>query len=124
MATAIALTRFSDVKEINAYETKGIKSTAPVYAATSALVALSGFRVIYAYAQLTGAMTINLTTTNLLQGDELEFWFEADSSQRIVTFGTGFISSGTVTVTAAKGATCKGVFDGTNVRIYAREIYA
>jgi len=124
MGAAVSLTRFSDVKEINAYETKGIKSTAPVYAATSALVALSGFRVIYAYAQLTGAMTINLTTTNLLQGDVLEFWFEADASQRIVTFGTGFLSSGTVTVTAAKGATVIGTFDGTNVRIHTREIYA
>lgn len=124
MATAIALTRFNDVKEVNAFESKGIKSTAPAYAATSALVALSGLRVIYAYAQLTGAMTINLTTTNLLQGDVLEFWFEADSSQRVVTFGTGFLSSGTVTVTAAKGATCIGTFDGTNVRIHTREIYA
>lgn len=124
MATAIALTRFSDVKEINAYETKGIKSIAPVYAATSALVLVSAFRQIVSYLQLTGAMTINATTTNLLQGDVIEFWFEADSSQRIVTFGTGFISSGTVTVTAAKGATCIGTFDGTNIRIHTREIYA
>jgi hypothetical protein len=80
----------------------------------------------FCYAQLTGAMTINAATTiaRLSQWDEVVFILEADASQRIVTFGTGFVSSGTVTVTAAKGATVRGIFDGTAIRIYSREIYA
>jgi hypothetical protein len=71
-------------------------------------------------------MTINAATTiaNLTQWDEVVFVFEADGTQRIVTFGTSFLASGTVTIPADKGATCRGIFDGTNIRIYAREIYA
>lgn len=124
MSTAIALTRFSVATEVNAFESKGIKSHAPVYAATSALVLVSSFYQYVSYAQLTGAMTINATVTNLLQGDKVEFWFESDASQRVVTFGTNFLSSGTVTIPASKGATVIGTFDGTNIRIHTREIYA
>lgn len=124
MATAIAVSRFSDVKEINAYETKGIKAYTQAYASTSAWTAKSAFLQYVSYAQLTGAMTINATLTNLNQFDEVVFIFEADSSQRIVTFGTGFLSSGTVTVTASKGATVRAIYDGTALRVYAREIYA
>ena len=124
MATAITTSRFSDAKEVNAFESKGLKAYDQAYAATSAWVAKSALVQIVSYAQLTGAMTINATLTNLLQWDEVIFIFEADSSQRIVTFGTGFLSSGTVTITAAKGATVRAIYDGTALRVYAREIYA
>ena len=124
MSTAITTVRFSDAKEVNAFESKGLKAYDQVYAATSAWVPKSALVQIVSYAQLTGAMTINATLTNLLQWDEVIFIFEADSSQRIVTFGTGFVSSGTVTVTAAKGATVRAIYDGTSLRVYAREIYA
>ena len=122
--TAIAITRFSDVKEINAFETKGIKAYTQIYEASSAPVLKSAFLQTISYAQLTGAMTIAPVLTNLLQGDEVIFLFEADASQRVVTFGTGMISSGTLTVTAAKGATVRAYYDGTSLRVYAREIYA
>jgi len=124
MATAITLSRYNDPKEINALESKGLKSVQVAYASTSALTPVSAYKQIVNYAQLTGAMTINATVTNLNQWDELIFVFEADSSQRIVTFGTNFLSSGTVTVTASKGATVYAIFDGTNIRIMSREIYA
>ncbi len=124
MATAIAVTRFSDAKEINAFESKGLKAWSQIYESTSAPVLKSALVQVVSYAQLTGAMTINATVTNLLQWDEVILILEADASQRIVTFGTGFVSSGTVTIAASKGATIRAIFDGTNLRVYAREIYA
>ena len=125
MATAITLT--VDPADNNSFEGKGRKFVNQIYAATSIpLLAKGAALQFFSYAQLTGAMTINAATTigNLTQGDLVIFLFEADGTERVVTFGTGFKSSGTVTVTAAKGATCLGVFDGTSVKIVAREIYA
>ncbi len=124
MGATIAVTRFSDAKEVNAFESKGLKAYAQVFASTSAWVAKPSYVQIVSYAQLTGAMTINATLTSLLQWDEVVFVFEADASQRIVTFGTGFLSSGTLTVGAAGGATVRAIYDGTALRVYAREIWA
>jgi hypothetical protein len=50
--------------------------------------------------------------------------FETDGTQRVVTFGTNFLSSGTVTIPANKTATAVGWFDGTKIRISNREISA
>jgi hypothetical protein len=97
------------------------------YAATDALALTSrdgGIPLIVCYAQLTGAMTINLTTTGLSQFQEVIFMFSADASPRIVTFGTNIVSSGTHTVAATKDSIVKGMFDGTNLRILSREIGA
>ncbi len=127
MATAITWTVGSVVTDNNSFDGKGRKSVSQIYEATSIpLFAKGAVLQVFNYAQLTGAMTINAATTiaNLTQGDEVLFILEADATQRVVTFGTGFVSSGTVTVTAAKGATVRGIFDGTAIRIYAREIYA
>ena len=127
MATAITPSVGSVATENNTFNGKGRKSLSQVYAATSIPLFAQGAAIQYfCYAQLTGAMTINAATTlaNLSQFDEVVFIFEADASERVVTFGTGFVSSGTVTVTAAKGATVRGVYDGTAIRITGREIYA
>ena len=127
MATAITLTVGTNAADNNAWESKGKKGVNQAYAATSIPVFATGAAVqVFSYGQLTGAMTINAATTlsNLTQGDEVIFLFEADGSERVVTFGTGFKASGTVTVAASKGATCRGIYDGTSIRIYAREIYA
>lgn len=127
MATAITLTVGTSAADNNAWESKGKKGVNQAYEATSIPLFAKGAAVqVFSYAQLTGAMTINAATTiaNLTQGDEVIFLFEADGTQRVVTFGTGFKASGTVTVPADKGATCRGIYDGTSVRIYAREIYA
>jgi hypothetical protein len=102
-----------------------IKSFTQAYAATSALVLKAGARIQHVcYAQLTGAMTINATVTNLQQFDEVVFHFSADGTNRVVTFGTNFVSSGTLTVTASKDATARGIFDGTNIKIVSREVGA
>jgi hypothetical protein len=123
-AVVTTLTRFSSASENNSYTGRGILSYAVAYAATSALVLKAAYRQYVCYAQLTGAMTINATLTNLKQFDEIVFFFDNDATQRIVTFGTGFLSSGTVTIPISKGATVVGIFDGTAIRIVSREIYA
>lgn len=106
---------------------QGVNTVIRAYAATDALVLVNTSGLVdmhVCYAQLTGAMTINVTATGLLQFDRITFHFSADSSQRIVTFGTGFVSSGTLTITASKDATAVGVFDGTNIKITSREVGA
>ena len=127
MATAITSTVGAAAADNNAYESKGLKTVSQAYEATSIpLFAKGAVLQRFNYAQLTGAMTINAATTiaNLTQWDEVIFIFEVDGTQRIVTFGTGFKASGTVTIPADKGATVRGIYDGTSVRIYSREIYA
>ena len=127
MATAITLTVGTAAADNNSWEGKGKKGVNQIYAATSIPLFAKGAAVqVFSYAQLTGATTLNASTTiaNLTQGDEVVFLFEADATERIVTFGTGFKSSGTVTIPINKGATARGLYDGTSVRIYAREIYA
>lgn len=127
MAVIAALTVGSAVTDNNTFEGKGRKSVLQIYEATSIPLFATGAAVQYfAYEELTGAMTINAATTisRLSQFDEVVFFFDADSTQRIVTFGTGFLASGTVTIPADKGAIARGVFDGTAIRIETREIYA
>lgn len=106
---------------------QGVNTVIRAYAATDALVLNNTNGLVdthVCYAQLTGAITINVTATGLLQFDRVTFHFSADGTNRIVTLGTGFVSSGTITVTASKDATVVGVFDGTNIKITSREIGA
>jgi hypothetical protein len=124
MAAVTTLTRLSGGTENNSYAVQGLIAYTQAYASTSAWVAKDAQTQNVCYAQLTGAMTINATVTSLQQFQEVNFFFDTDGTQRIVTFGTGFLSSGTVTIPANKGAIVKGIFDGTAIRIFAREIYA
>ena len=96
------------------------------YAATIALTALKVNISHYFVAQLTGALTINATTTDFEDLDEVIFYFGTDGTQRIVTFGTKFLSSGTVTIPASKTAIVRGIYDKTLdvIRITGREITA
>lgn len=125
MATVSTISRFSAAADNNSFESKGIKAYSQAYAATSAWVAKGGaLRQHVCYAQLTGAMTINATLTALEQFDEVIFHFGTDGTQRIVTFGTGFKSSGTVTIPADKGALVRAIYDGTSLCVTSREIWA
>lgn len=83
----------------------------PAYAATIAVTPNAGKTIIHP-AELTGAVTINLTVTSSSEGDELQLILDADGTQRIATLGTGFVDGGTITVAASKAATWTGVFDG------------
>ncbi len=121
------LTVGNAITDNNSFESKGRKSLTQVYAATSIPLFATGAAVQYfAYAMLTGAMTINAATvlSRLSQWDEVNFYFDVDGTQRIVTFGTGFLSVGTVTIPIDKGASVCFVFDGTNLREKSRAIYA
>lgn len=72
----------------------------------SATIAVAPTQEITKYElDLTGAATINATKTASFATDELTFLMTADASPRIVTFGTNFLSAGTVTVAASKYAT-------------------
>jgi hypothetical protein len=115
--------RLTGGTENNSYESQGLISYTQVFAATSAWVARAAQQQHVCYASLTGAMTINATLTAMLQFSEVIFYFANDGTERIVTFGTGFLSSGTVTIPASKGATVRGVYDGVAIRITSREIH-
>lgn len=65
-------------------------------------------------AQLTGAVTINMVTTNAVAGDVLIYAAGADGTNRVTTFGTNMKSAGTLTCTASKYVGATFVFDGTN----------
>ncbi len=126
MATVTTLTGFA-VADNQSFAVKGRKAFTQIYEATSIPLFKKGAAVQFmCYAQLTGAMTINAATVlaQLTQFDEIVFFFDTDGTQRIVTFGTGFLSSGTVTIPANKGAIVRAYFDGTDIRIASREIYA
>lgn len=127
MAAVTVLTVGSDVKDVNSFTNKGLKAFTQIYEATSIPLLKTGAKEQHVcYAQLTGAMTINAATVvaQLVQWDVVYFHFSADGTNRVVTFGTNFISSGTLTVTASKDATAVGVYDGTNIKIFAREVGA
>lgn len=104
--------------------TRGYQELA--YSATIALVCAAVNLQYIWFAQLTGALTVNATVTDLKDMDEVVLLFETDGTQRIVTLGTNFLSSGTITIPASKTACVRGVYDATlgKIRIYSREITA
>jgi len=104
---------------------RGTTLEQPAYAATLEITDQAATRHIFFPAQLTGALTVNATNlTKAILGDEYVFHFQVDGTQRIVTFGTNILSSGTITIPANKTATARGFFNGTNICISNREISA
>ncbi len=124
MAAITSLTQFSAVGDNNSYEGKGIKSYTQAYAATSAPVLKPAFKQIVAYAQLTGAMTINADVTALKQWDTVVFHFSSDGTSRTVTFGTGFVATATIAPAISKDARIEFEFDGTALREVTRWVGA
>lgn len=106
-------------------EGRGTTTESPVYAATLEVTDQFASRHIVTPAQLTGALTLNATAvTKHLTGDEYVFHFSTDGTQRVVTFGTNFLASGTITIPASKTASARGFFNGTSICITGREISA
>lgn len=103
---------------------QGFSSQVEAYAATSTptLSAPNGSDLHVCYAQITGAMTINANVSGLLQFQRVCFHFFSDASIRVITFGTGFASSGTLSTVASRDATVWAVYDGTQLKITSREI--
>jgi hypothetical protein len=97
----------------------------PAYAAAIEVTDQSAKEHLVKPATLTGALTLNATAvTKHKLGDRFVFMFATDGTQRVVTFGTNILSSGTITIPASKTATAIGWFDGTSIRISNREISA
>jgi len=106
-------------------EGRGETTESTAYAAAIEVTDQSAKRHIVSPGQLTGALTLNATAvTKHLVGDEFVFHFSTDGTQRIVTFGTNILSSGTITIPANKTATARGFFNGTSICITGREISA
>lgn len=104
--------------------TLGVNSVqTPAYASTIAYTPTSHSNRLIP-AQLTGACTINATVTSLVAGDTVVCAFSADGTNRVVTFGTNFKTSGTLTVSANKWAAISFVFDGTYLVATGREVSA
>lgn len=99
----------------NTFRTKIQDAFIKAYASTIALVLNADLTQVLV-AQLTGAVTITASVGSATQapfvGDKLELIFSADGTNRVVTFGTGFASTGTLTVAASKKATAVFIFDG------------
>jgi hypothetical protein len=82
---------------------------------------------------LVGALTLNANVQTVVTagnvpppfvGDTLVLAFTVDASNRIVTFGTGFDSAGTLTLTASKKGSAMFMFDGGSWVEIARTITA
>lgn len=79
---------------------------------------------LFQVAQLTGAATVNATVSQLYIGDKVRVLLSADSTTRVVTFGTNFISAGTLSVTASKAAYIDFMFNGTALQEMGRTVTA
>lgn len=62
------------------------------------------------FEQLTGATTITSDVDLPFAMDKMKMVFAADGTNRVVTFGTGFTSAGTITCLASKNATAEFIF--------------
>ena len=116
MATTPRFTGAKNVDNTGNVIARGYQS--PAYGATIALTTkpFESFTLVNV-AQLTGALTMTVgvgsATLPPFVGDEIQVLFNADATNRVVTFSTGFLTSGTLTVTASKTATVKFIFNGT-----------
>lgn len=81
------------------------------YASTKA-VATTHAETIMQFASLTGAITINATVTDCYKGDKLYCQFATDGTARVVTFGTNFVTSSTLTIPASSWAESVFLFNG------------
>jgi len=86
---------------------------APVYAATININTKAQFTDVNV-GQLTGALSLAISTVTPLIGDRLAVMLSADASARTVTPGGGVaLTVATLVVTATKYATLQFVFNGT-----------
>lgn len=68
----------------------------------------------YKIGKLTGALTDSISIKNAKVCDKVVLMFECDTltAGRVVTFGTNYVSAGTLTVDKNQKATISFVFDG------------
>ena len=85
----------------------------PAYIATLSLTP-NASRTFVNPATLTGAMTVNCVDTLCQKYDEITFILKSDTTSRTVTFGTNFVSAGTIAPAISKSASISFIYDGTN----------
>lgn len=116
------LSRFSGLKnDDNTFRVLSGDYQTPAYAATIALVIKPyAHRTIVNPAVLTGVVTFSTVLgtqaaddNGPFVGDTIQFLLTPDGTTRVVTFGTGFLPNGTLSVTTAKYATISFIFNGT-----------
>jgi len=87
-------------------------TSALTYASTLSLPATTAEETLFTL-QLTGAVTINAQAAPFT-GDKIRFLFSTDGSQHVITFGSNFKSTGTLTIAASKFGSAEFQFDGNN----------
>ena len=96
----------------------------PSYAASIAIATNYEYTLVKV-AQLTGALTLTINADSTCWvGDEIEFLFSVDGTNRTVTFGTGFAPSATLALTASKYGSATFRFNGTVWVETGREVTA
>lgn len=100
-----------------------LKALEPAYAATLSIKP-NASKTYLKPTTLTGAMTVNCVETNCAKYDELVVILTSDTTSRTVTFGTNFISAGTIAPAISKQATITFVYDGTNFVEVCRAVQA
>ena len=95
----------------------------PAYSATLSINA-NASKTYVTVGALTGALTLNAVVTNSQKYDELFVNFTASGANRVVTFGTNFASSGTLTVVSAKYGSAHFVYNGTAWLEFGRALTA
>lgn len=100
----------------NTHRIRTEKTLTPAYAASIAIDTRDVSNTLVVPAALTGALslTINVgsSTTPPFVGDVVDFLFAASGADRVVTFSTGFATSGTLTVVSAKYGSARFRFNG------------
>jgi hypothetical protein len=100
----------------NTDRTRNNQYLEPAYAATIALAPYAAYTLVKP-GTLTGALTVTAGVGSAgnppFIGDILDFLFTPDGTTRVVTFGTGFLPNGTLSVTTAKTANASFMFNGT-----------
>lgn len=127
------LPRISGAKNAdNTYASVAGDFQAPAFAANIAiLIKQQAAKTLIQPATLTGIVTFTINVGNDAAddvapyvGDEVSFFLVSDGTSRVVTFGTGFLPTGTLSVTTAKFAHISFKFNGASWIETARSVTA
>ena len=122
--------RFSGAKNIDntgralRIDTQTLTTGATIACTVKPMAAKTFFTCALATATPSVTINVGTSTTAPFVGDEAVYVLSADGTTRVVTFGTGFTSAGTLSVTASKNATITFVFNGTTWQEVSRAVTA
>ena len=109
-------TQDTDASSKTVYRTPSFPVVEVITSGTGSTIAIATLHpvTIVEQALATATPTINITSTDPHPGDRLILKLTADGTTRVVTFGTGFKSTGTISVTASSLFVVTFIYDGTN----------